>query len=148
MLRAQAYTDAASQSLRRQREIVWTLFMMNRIYNGACVPTSGVPSSSFRLPLIQAGLSLPNSAMTTFEAYTLSERRRDEILVGARSMTALITELILMWGDTIEFIFQDTTPNTTPIWTPQSRRAEIIGELLDFENSKHHVTGTRTRERR
>jgi len=135
MLRAEAYAEGASCSPSRQEEIVWTLFMMDRIYKGASAPIPRAPSRLFQLPLVPAGPTLPNKCTASFEAYILSERRTT---TGPKSLNTLITELILMWGDTIEFIFTDTSPSTVPVWAPQSRRAEILGELLDFENSKHH----------
>lgn len=68
-------------------------------------------------------------------------------MLGPRSITALMIEMILMWGDAIEFIFTDTLPNTTSIRAPQSRRAEILGDLLDFETSKCYTSRTTCHDR-
>ncbi|KAI5361275.1 hypothetical protein Slin15195_G123880 [Septoria linicola] len=120
--------------IRQQNGIVWTLFMLDRVFSGHTKIWPTVPASSFLLLLHQAGPTLPDTSQRLDSSARLSMATVSfDESVGMLSITAVNIELLCLWQDVVRFIFQDTQPTSVPLWSDGSSRSKIVISLLDLE---------------
>ncbi|KAK2594973.1 hypothetical protein QQS21_007331 [Conoideocrella luteorostrata] len=119
--------------------IVWTLFMLDRVFTGRIVSTPTLPASSYQLFLPGDGLWLPGSTIsaeprpTTLNAYTRDRRGHASGILSSN------IELLHIWGHVVATSFQAATTDdkSTPFWKDGSPMSRAISAFLEFELKFH-----------
>lgn len=114
------------------RAIVWTLFMLDRVFTGGKISAT-VPASAYQLSLPQDGPQLPNAAANTSLVTlrtTLQER-----LGKSYNILLMSVEVLQIWEQVIATTFQPTTTGSTPFWKDGSALSQNLSSLLEFELS-------------
>jgi hypothetical protein len=137
MFDSETSENPSSTTANARSAIAWTLFMMDRIIgtNSHSGPSS---STSFRLPVYQGGPPRPGSPGKAVRHFKLSDSMSTRSFMPSSSITAVIIEMLDIWGEIIAHIFRRTPLEAVPFWHNGSSRAKIETRLLEFELSKYY----------
>lgn len=125
------------------RSVVWTLFMMDRIFSGANVRSSCVPASSFQLFLMQCAPPTPEGSSAPKEI-TLPASFGALLRAGSLDVVCCNIALLDIWHSALMDIFDDSSCTPIPFWRHDSPHAAIESRLLEFEMSKWSETSSQT----
>lgn len=125
------------------RSVVWTLFMMDRIFSGANVRSSCVPASSFQLFLMQCAPPNPEGSSASKEI-TLPTSPGDMLRAGSLDVVSCNILLLDIWHSALMDIFDDSSAPPIPFWRHDSPHAAIECRLLEFEMSKWNGASSQT----
>ncbi|PSN60162.1 hypothetical protein BS50DRAFT_579334 [Corynespora cassiicola Philippines] len=117
----------------QRHEIVWSLFMLERMFIGGNVHMPSIPNPSFDLPAFQGGPLHPDDQSSHIPNGTVSSPRTPGIV-------ATYIEVLRIWETVIADLHQSSSDNEIPFWRHDSSRAKIVSQLLEFEMSAEHHT--------
>lgn len=117
------------------RAVVWTLFMMDRIFTGAGVRSSCVPASSFQLFLPQCSAPHPEGASGSKDI-TLPISRGGVLQTGIFDVVACSIALLDVWHTALMDVFDEGSSTPVPFWRNDSAQATIETRLMEVEMSE------------
>lgn len=117
-------------------QVVWTLFMMDRLFNTSSHTSPSVNPSFFRLCLFD-GPQNPATQPDTSRIFTLHELIDHKVHPESVTIASLNIELLSIWEDVVTEIFHSSKAMTVPFWKDGSSRSKIISRLLEAELSEH-----------
>ena len=128
-------TDQPSRCISDdERAIVWTLFMLDRVFIGAKVSSATVPSSAYQLSLFQHG---PQLVSSNADAKPIALQTSLQSRLGkVYSILSTNVEVLQIWEQVVATSFQATTDISTPFWKDGSALSQTLSSLLEFELSK------------
>ncbi|KAF2123428.1 hypothetical protein P153DRAFT_361995 [Dothidotthia symphoricarpi CBS 119687] len=135
----------------RRQEIVWSLFMLDRMLLGGNTRDPSSPITAFELPVIQGGPSHPDILPQLSEVDISLSSVESGVIVSPQSAVCLQVQIIRIWECVMANIAQPPSSTDVPLWRHDSPRAAILTRLLDFqmrcETAGHSLscTGSPTR---
>ncbi|XP_014555252.1 hypothetical protein COCVIDRAFT_102958 [Bipolaris victoriae FI3] len=117
----------------RRQEIVWSLFMLDRMLLGGNTRNPSTPTAIFELPIIQSGPSHPDIHSQTCEPDTSFGSVDSGALLPPQNVASLQIQTIRIWECIIDYIAQPPLSTDVPLWRHDSPRAAILTKLLDIE---------------
>lgn len=115
--------------------IVWTLFMLDRII-GSGRRSSVYSPAIYSIPVYQVGPARPDSPPSAAKPFTLNDTIASRSHSPSKSVTAVIVELLDIWGLIISHVFSSPRSEDVPFWQYNSPRARLTTRLLEFELSE------------
>ncbi|KAF2009052.1 hypothetical protein BU24DRAFT_497607 [Aaosphaeria arxii CBS 175.79] len=127
MLDRKYYDSVGSVGSTCAQEIVWTMFMLERMYIGGTIRAPSIPSAMFNLPTFEGGPSLPatNDVSRDASGFRPPYKSPGIVEIGIR--------IVKIWEMVIVDINHPTTDTDVPFWRHDSIWAAILSSLLDFE---------------
>jgi hypothetical protein len=121
----------------RRQEIVWSLFMLDRMLLGGNMRNPSTPTAAFQLPVIQSGPFHPD-IRPQLPGHEISLKCVDsDAPLPPQSVTCLQIQTIRIWECVIDYIAQPPSDTDVPLWRHDSPRAAILTKLLDIEMSEY-----------
>ncbi|KAI8933128.1 hypothetical protein NX059_009769 [Plenodomus lindquistii] len=133
MLGTNALFGLSHDEQTRRLEIVWSLFMLDRMLLGGNTRIPSSPSRAFELPIIQCGPSHPDGPLISSNGDTPLHSLATGIPSPEQSAVRLQIQIIEIWESVVAEIAQPPSSTDVPIWRHDSPRAAILTRLLDFE---------------
>ena len=121
----------------RRQEIVWSLFMLDRMLLGGNTKSPSTPTAIFELPIIQSGPVHPDISPQLFEPDISLSSVDSGALLPPQNVVCLQIQTIRIWECVIEYIVQPTSSTDVPLWRHDSPRAAILTKLLEIETSQY-----------
>lgn len=122
----------------RRQEIVWSLFMLDRMLLGGNTRNPSASTAIFCLPVLQSGPSHPDVGS---EPSAEPEVLLDSVDSGAplppQTVICLQTQTLRIWECIVDYIAQPPSSTDVPLWRHDSPRAAILTKLLDIETSQY-----------
>lgn len=116
-----------------RREVVWTLFMMDRIFIGQNISRPCIPASSFDLFVFERGPLLPERS-TGFNSFvTLREIIHHHNNNRTFSLMAVNIHLLSIWEDMMRDVFETRSGRTDTFWHDGSSWSKIQSRLWEYE---------------
>jgi len=136
MLAAESRNQGGEEEALHRREIVWTLFMMDRVYVGHNISGPSTPASSYDLFVFGKGPPVPGDTCKLNAYVTLKDSL--DVRLNSRSTSVVIIniELLLIWESVVMDIFEARSGRVVPFWNDGSPRSKIQTSLLEFELSE------------
>ncbi|KAK5045937.1 hypothetical protein LTR84_008723 [Exophiala bonariae] len=134
LLRKESGISAEDQSSLNWRSVVWTLFMMDRIFSSADVRSPCVPASSFQLFLMQCAPSNPDGSIASREI-TLPTSPGDMLRTESLDVISCNIVLLDIWHNAVMEVSGDSKAPPIPFWRHDSAHAAIESRLMEFEMS-------------
>ncbi|KAJ9626843.1 hypothetical protein H2204_009859 [Knufia peltigerae] len=120
-----------------RREVVWTLFMMDRIFIGQNISRPCIPASSFDLFVFERGPLLPERS-TGFNSFvTLREIIHHHNNNRTFSLMAVNIHLLSIWEDMMRDVFETRSGRTDTFWHDGSSWSKIQSRLWEYEMLVH-----------
>ncbi|KAL6709243.1 hypothetical protein ACN47E_001650 [Coniothyrium glycines] len=130
----------------RRQEIVWSLFMLDRMLLGGRSRNATLPAAAFELPLHQGGPLFPDQPSEAYGISFLDDSDSFEPPTSLFSVGSLTIQVLRIWEEVITDITRPPSSADVPFWRHDSSRATILTKLLDFETrshrSCHHYSAT------
>ncbi|PVH91968.1 hypothetical protein DM02DRAFT_307554 [Periconia macrospinosa] len=117
----------------RRQEIVWSLFMLDRMLLGGNTTNPSAPTAIFELPVIQNGPSPPDFNSQPCELEISLASVDSGAPLPPLNVACLQIQSIRIWECIIDYIAQPPSSTDVPLWRHDSPRAAILTKLLDFE---------------
>ncbi|EUC39909.1 hypothetical protein COCMIDRAFT_41667 [Bipolaris oryzae ATCC 44560] len=117
----------------RRQEIVWSLFMLDRMLLGGNTTNPSTPTAIFELPVIQSGPSHPDLPSQTCEPDISLGSIDSGAPLPPQNVACLQIQTIRIWECIIDYIAQPPSSTDVPLWRHDSLRAPILTKLLDIE---------------
>ncbi|KAF2820158.1 hypothetical protein CC86DRAFT_471309 [Ophiobolus disseminans] len=133
MLSAKRFNSLDAAATSRRQEIVWTLFMLDRMLLGGHTRDPSVLSTSFELPMFSDGPSKPDLVSRAAGLDALDMMFGPEASQPSPSVIQLNIEILSIWESVLADITKPPTDTDTPIWRHDSGRAAVLTKLMDFE---------------
>ncbi|KAJ8115496.1 hypothetical protein OPT61_g2867 [Boeremia exigua] len=127
MLNAGYYKDMDALERKQHLEIVWSLFILDRIFIGGSVSVPTTPGLRFTLPTFLGGPGHPDQASSVYGVTDVPPIVRNPGIVGQ------YIQLMRTWELVAEYINKDSTVDRMPIWHHDSPRTAILADLLESE---------------
>lgn len=119
-------------------EIVWTLFMMDRIFVGHNISHPSVSASSFHLAPYSKGPRKPGAVTGSRTDRHMTPRESSDnnrSLARPKSIIAVNIDLLKIWELAMVDIFEARSGRLAPFWEDSSPRSKIESRLLEFETN-------------
>lgn len=137
MLSADSLCGLELADRARRQEIIWSLFMLDRMLLGGNTRNPSTPTTAFELPVIQSG-PFHTDIRTQPSEHDISLQCVDsDAPLPPQSVTCLQIQTIRIWECVIDYIAQPPSDTDVPLWRHDSPRAAILTKLLDIEMSKY-----------
>ncbi|KAH8629534.1 Regulatory protein CAT8 [Alternaria alternata] len=120
----------------RRQEIIWSLFMLDRMLLGGNTRNPSTPTTAFELPVIQSGPFHPDIRTQPPEHDISLQCVDSDAPLPPQSVTCLQIQTIRIWECVIDYIAQPPSDTDVPLWRHDSPRAAILTKLLDIEMNK------------
>ncbi|KAH6644655.1 hypothetical protein C7974DRAFT_25537 [Boeremia exigua] len=133
MLRVDSLDGLELADRARRQEIIWSLFMLDRMLLGGNTKNPSTPTAVFELPVIQSGPCHPDGSPQTAESDVSLESVDSDIPLPPQSVACLQIQTIRIWECIIDYIAQPPLSTDIPLWRHDSPRAAILTKLLDIE---------------
>lgn len=121
----------------RRQEIVWSLFMLDRMFLGGNTKNPSAPSAVFELPVIQSGPLHPDLPLLPHECDLLLDSIDSGAPLPPQNVACLQIQTIRIWECVIDYIAEPPSSADIPLWRHDSPRAAILTKLLDIETSQY-----------
>lgn len=138
LLEAHSGTNTFQSTPTVESGIVWTLFMLDKI-TGTGYQVKGdlsAMSCVFRLPLYQGSSTGPGGGSRAPRLFGPCDTTTASSFSSYNSITAVMIELLDIWGDVTSTILQRKPRDETPFWQDNSSRARIQARMLEIELSQ------------
>ncbi|KAH7346096.1 hypothetical protein BKA66DRAFT_602766 [Pyrenochaeta sp. MPI-SDFR-AT-0127] len=146
MLGAKALDGLEPVERIRRQEIVWSLFMLDRMLLGSNTREPSIPTTAFELPIFQGGPSHPDQSFRPYGVDHLLISYESETPRSLHSVVSLNMQILRIWECVLADVTRPPSDNDVPLWRHDSARAVILTRLLDFEtrcqNSSHNYSTT------
>ncbi|KAI9150694.1 hypothetical protein HJFPF1_10470 [Paramyrothecium foliicola] len=116
-----------------RREVVWTLYIMDRVFNSSSSTGPSVQSSFYKLHIYSGGPAHPASHSRDGDSFTMTEMLHHDVRLESITICALNIELVSIWEAVMDDIFHSPSPVPIPFWRDGSPRSKIVSRLLDAE---------------
>lgn len=120
----------------RRQEIVWSLFMLDRMLLGGDTKNPSTPTAIFELPVITGGPSHPDNPPQPFEPNISLSSVDSGAPLPPQNVACLQIQTIRIWECVVDYIAQPALSTDIPLWRHDSPRAAILTKLLDIETSQ------------
>ncbi|KAF7676700.1 hypothetical protein GT037_004912 [Alternaria burnsii] len=133
MLSADSLCGPELADRARRQEIIWSLFMLDRMLLGGNTRNPSTPTTAFELPVIQSGPFHPDIRTQPPEHDISLQCVDSDAPLPPQSVTCLQIQTIRIWECVIDYIAQPPSDTDVPLWRHDSPRAAILTKLLDIE---------------
>ncbi|EMD87300.1 hypothetical protein COCC4DRAFT_70770 [Bipolaris maydis ATCC 48331] len=130
----------------RRQEIVWSLFLLDRMMLGASSRYPSLPSAAFELPLCGNGPTPRNWNPQMQSATSSIVRLHTEANHVQYSVLSLNIKIMSIWENVIVDVTRSPSDTDVPLWRHNSPRASLLTQIMEFETicqmSFHHYSST------
>ncbi|KAH7080131.1 hypothetical protein BKA63DRAFT_236386 [Paraphoma chrysanthemicola] len=140
MLAADTLDDLELPDRSRRQEIVWSLFMLDRMLLGVNTKNASTPAASFEIPVMQSGPFHPDFCLEPSELDISLSSIDSDMPLPPQNVTCLQVQTIRIWECIIDYIAEPPSSSDVPFWRHDSPRAAILTKLLDIE-TKCEIAG-------
>lgn len=127
MLSRAYYENRNEISRTKYQEIIWSLFVLDRMFTGRNVPSPSVSNTLYRLPVFLGGPTHPEHVSEIYDATNPRSSSRNFMIMS------LYAQMMRIWELVISYINENLTTESTPLWHHKSPRTVILTLLLEFE---------------
>lgn len=136
MLGAKALDGLEPLDRIRRQEIVWSLFMLDRMLLGDNTREPSIPTTSFELPIFQGGPSPPDQSFRSYGVDYLPITNESEACRSLHSIVSMNIQILRIWECVLADLIRPPSDVDVPLWRHDSARSVILTRLLDFETRK------------
>ena len=127
MLSKTNYEDSTRPNRIQHQEIVWSLFILDRIFIGRCISSTIIPDTLYSLPMYLGGPAYPGHFGEINEANNSRSVSRNSDIVNS------YIQMLGIWEVVILYVNESLTAHSKPFWHHDSTRAKILTRLLELE---------------
>ncbi|KAH7086447.1 hypothetical protein FB567DRAFT_71379 [Paraphoma chrysanthemicola] len=140
MLAADTLDDLEVPDRSRRQEIIWSLFMLDRMLLGGHMKNASTPAASFEIPIMQNGPFHPDFCPEPSEYVVSLSSIDSDMPLPPQNVACLQVQTIRIWEYVIDYVAQPPSSADVPLWRHDSPRAAILTKILDVE-TKSEIAG-------
>jgi hypothetical protein len=133
MLSKTNYEDSTRPNRIQHQEIVWSLFILDRIFIGRRISSIVISDTLYSLPMYLGGPAYPGHFGEINEANNSRSASRSFAVVNS------YVQMLGIWEVVVLYVNESLTTHSKPFWHHNSTRAKILTQLLEFEIREYIV---------
>lgn len=135
-LSAKHYDDMDALQKRQHQEIVWSLYILDRMLIGGSSPHPAISEARFTLPAYTGGPDYPSLGTGSDRPSNVRTSSHDFMII------AQYARMMCIWQLVAEYINEVSAVDSIPLWHHKSLRTRILTDLLQSEIRKQCLQTT------